>query len=529
LRTVTPARPQAPGRPRRRLTTALAPLAAVALLVGVLPPASAATAGWAQWGPLTGGGGAWASTVQLPAPGFPAAAMTSTSRANAQIPTGASTFLRAATPPGAVYGSSQNNSYVTLRPAQESPSIPSVTTYTFASPTPQAGWAVVLGDIDADRVTVSATAADGAAVPSADIDRWFEGAFNATPSGTDVPIWDAATSTLTGNALAADTEGASGWFEPDVSLATLTFTFEARSGAPVYQTWFASRAQEVGGTLSDVSTGATCGPGGTGLTLSSPAGAVASTTAGPDGTYSFGDVALRSDWTVTVTPPAGCTVVDGATIAVDSTGPEGDDASRGDASLDAVAVVAVEVGGSVVDGDGDPLPSVDVTVTRPDGSTAVDSTDADGSWTVPENPVGEGYAVEVEVPQGYEPGPDGVVREGLTVTADGLPPLDFVLLAVVDPEPTQPPTTTPPPVDPPSPTDSPTSPPPSAGPAPSDPPTASATPSPSRPGGAGGTGGRLPDTGADGDALPWAVGLVAAGAVLLTGATLRRRQDLHRS
>lgn len=102
MRIVSPARPRAPRRPRRRLTATLAPLAALALLVGVLPPASAATAGWAQWTPLTGGGRIYASTVQLPAPGFPVAAMTSTSRANAQIPTGASTFLRAATPPGAV-------------------------------------------------------------------------------------------------------------------------------------------------------------------------------------------------------------------------------------------------------------------------------------------------------------------------------------------------------------------------------------------------------------------------------------------
>ncbi|TGO03878.1 MSCRAMM family protein [Serinibacter arcticus] len=524
-------RPTRSHRLRRRLTATLVPLGAIGLLLGAGAPASAATAGWAQWGPLTGDGGAYASTVQLPAAGFPAATMTSTSRSDAQLPSGATTFLRPATPPGAVYGTSRGSRYVTLRPVQDNPSVPSVTTYTFAAPTPQAGWTFVLGDIDADQVTVSATTPDGAAVAPEVVDRWFQGAFNSTPSGTDVPTWDAATATLTGNALAQDTAGASGWFEPDVSLATLSFTFAARSGFPVYQTWFASRAQEVGGTLTDVSADGTCGVDGAALTLSSPAGQVATATAAADGTYSFGDVAMRSDWAITVTPPAGCAVVGDAAIAVDSTGDEGDDASRGDASLDAVAVAEVAVGGSVVDGDGAPLPSVDVTVTRPDGSTAIDETDADGAWVVPENPVGEGYAVEVELPQGYTPGPDGAVREGLTLTEAGLPPLDFVLIADAVPEPTDPPappTDPPTPTDPPSPTDPPTSPPPTAGPAPSDPPTASASPTPP-PSRSGGTGGRLPATGADGDALPWAAGLVAAGSALLTVATLRRHRDARRS
>ena len=63
------------------------------------------------------------------------------------------------------------------------------------------------------------------------------------------------TRTLVGNAAASDTFGATGWFEPTVSLSTLTFTYTRRSGFPVYQTWFASVARTIGGTVTEVGAG----------------------------------------------------------------------------------------------------------------------------------------------------------------------------------------------------------------------------------------------------------------------------------
>jgi hypothetical protein len=415
---------------RRRLLVPL--LAVVAMLLSTAAPAAAATTSWAVWDDLSGAGGAYSTTMRLQAPGFPAARMTSDSRASAQLPSGTSTFLRPATPPGAAYGSSAGNRYVNLRPAADNASSPSTTTYTFDTATPDAGWAFVLGDIDADRVRVTATDAGGAAVPAEVVDRWFRGTFNYAPGGSDLPTWDPATSTLTGNPAAADTEGASGWFEPDVPLSSLTTTFTWRSGFPVYQTWFASRAQAVGGTVTDVSAVPGCDLTSTTLELVGPDGGVVATAAADaDGAFTFGDVAMRSDWRVRQTPPAPCVVSGDAEVGVDNTGAEGAPESR--AAL-AVQAAVHTVSGVVRDGDGEPLEAVEVTLTPPEGDeTESVATEEDGAYAFPDTVDGEGYVVEALVPEGYEPGPAGATVE---VDVDGrdVTVPDIVLVEVAQEE-----------------------------------------------------------------------------------------------
>ncbi|MCY7395071.1 MAG: hypothetical protein LH468_02780 [Nocardioides sp.] len=70
-----------------------------------------------------------------------------------------------------------------------------------------------------------------------------------------------------GNAAATNTDGAAGWFEPDIRLRSLTFVFTRRAGFPVYQTWFLSRARPLGGTVDDVSATGACPVQSTTLTL----------------------------------------------------------------------------------------------------------------------------------------------------------------------------------------------------------------------------------------------------------------------
>ena len=185
-----------------------------------------------------------------------------------------------------------------LRARADTPTGSSTTTYAFDAPTPDTGWGFALGDIDADQVALSATDATGAAVATAEIDSSFAGTFNYA-GRADQPTWSTTTATLAGNAAALDTDGAAGWFEPDIRLTSLTLTFTRRAGFPVYQTWFVSRARPVGGTVEDVSTVGECPPGDATLRLLSPSGtALATTTPAADGSYSFGELATQAGYSV---------------------------------------------------------------------------------------------------------------------------------------------------------------------------------------------------------------------------------------
>jgi len=372
--------------------------------------------------------------MQLPAPGFPGADVASDSRSGSVgVQSGASVWLGPNTPVGQVFGSSQDRPYLNLRPKADNATAPSRTTYTFDSPTPPAGWAFVLGDIDADAVAVSAKDATGGDVSVAQLG--FAGAFNLCdtsprPGGCsasvgDVPTWNPGTRTLTGNPTATDTFGASGWFRPTVSLSSLTLTFTRRSGFPVYQTWFASLARTISGTVTDVSSVGSCALTGVTVNLTGPDGAVLATTH-PDaaGAYTFGTYATRPDYLVSVEPGPGCAVVGAVEKVVDNV------TSDGTADFDVRAIVPQPVSGQVRTSDGAPVPGVTVTLHLPDSSTKTITTDADGRYLFDDDAPGSGYFVSIDVPAGYTTTTDQ--RPPFAIASAAITDEDFVLIANPD-------------------------------------------------------------------------------------------------
>lgn len=365
----------------RRLRTVTAALTALALGGGLaLVGASSASADPAgHWGTFTLAGQARDYSGTMTLPGFPATTFESNAR-QATVISGNSTWQGPNTGPGAAYGSSRGNTYLNQRPLADAAGQPSVTTYTFATPTPGASsWSFVLGDVDADRVTIAATTQGGGTATAADLG--FSGVYNscsastaggwscpADPDGTtgrDVPSWDGASLTLTGNAGSVDTSGATAWFTPTVPLTSLTLTFERRSGFPVYQTWFANRTAAISGTAT--LDGAPI-PGAT-VTVTAPRGTLYTTTTAADGTYAFPELPVINDYRVAITPPPGA---DGtATItglSLNKT-PDGADAPRG---ADRVADFEFtspdgtsSIIGQVTDGTGKPAVDVPVVITDP--------------------------------------------------------------------------------------------------------------------------------------------------------------------
>lgn len=306
----------------RRLLGIAVLSAASALTLPATAAADTVDGAGGGWGELTLAGASQAYTGSLTlGGGFPTAVIASDARSASGVQTGASTFLNANTPIGAKYGTSKNSQYLNLRPKENNDAGPSTTTYTFDSPTPAGGWAFALGDIDADQVTVSATDATGAAVPVAGLG--FQGVFNycgGTPApcaaNTDVPTWD-GNGTLTGNAAAADSDGASAWFEPVAALTTLTFTYAQRAGLPIYQTWFASLANDVAGTVTGCPGAAGGGVAGVPVSLIGPAGnQVADTVTAADGSYSFTNFTAAPGYSIKATAAADC-ALDAASRPVD--------------------------------------------------------------------------------------------------------------------------------------------------------------------------------------------------------------------
>lgn len=398
----------------------------LALGVAFAAPASAATTtSWAAWQPLAGSAGAYTSSVAVAATPDIGATVTSDSRGGqVGVISGSSTWLSEGTPVGAKYGSSKDRSYLNLRPKADNATSPSTTTYSFAAPTPTSGWTFVLGDIDADAVRVQAVAPDGHVLDAAELG--FRGGFNycgpgvagkpsCTGDDTDVPTWDASTLTLTGNAAAADTSGASAWFEPSTPIRSLTFEFTRRAGFPVYQTWFASLARDVTGQVADQVDGPLAGAT---LTLTDYNGVVvATTTSGADGSYSFPGLVATDGYTVSVSAPDGKIAVSPVTQAADLT--------TADAVVDFEVreIIPVPVSGRVTDRSGAPVAGVTVTV---GGQTAV--TGADGRYLFDQ--VGEGdYTATITTPDGYtiiSSPPPFTVPEGVETPITGV---DFQLAA----------------------------------------------------------------------------------------------------
>lgn len=207
-------------------TLACAALAAtlVATTANAVTPTATTpiTAGaWANWS-VSGA----TATATFAGTAFPTASITSTGQ-SLSTASGASTYLGTRTPIGAVYGSSVNRPYLSAGFS----STPATVTITFAATPTPGTWAFALGDVDAERVTISARDAAGQPL---DVSVWHRGSFN-NGAGTDAPTWTSP-DLIGGN---ADTSGASAWFQPTqpVKTITLTHTRLPVGGIPSYQLW----------------------------------------------------------------------------------------------------------------------------------------------------------------------------------------------------------------------------------------------------------------------------------------------------
>ncbi len=384
-------------------------LTIVACVLAAAAAGAATSRGLAVWDPVTGGPGAFTTAVELPGLGYPQARVT-TSAASASLSSGASTWFGASTAPGQVLGSSRDRPYLTLSPAANNATSPSVTTYEFPGDVP-IGWSLVVGDIDSDEVQVSAILADGSRASTAQLG--FQGTFNPCdssprPSGCstsdpkDQPSWDPTTATLRGNATGRNTYGASGWFTPTVPLRSLTLTFTWRTGLPIFQTWLGAVARDVEGTVSSPDG---CDVSATLLQLLDAQDRVlADTRPDADGSYRFTGVAATDAFRVRVGGvPTGCTATGPLDRPVDLRSAD----DRVDVVLARDAAATGVIAGTVTEeGTGDPVAGVDVTLrpTEDPASEPVTTTsDEDGAYTLPPVPPGI-YEVTVDPPTGHEAG-----------------------------------------------------------------------------------------------------------------------------
>ncbi|RKR76181.1 carboxypeptidase-like regulatory domain-containing protein [Frondihabitans australicus] len=475
-------------RTRVGLAAALGVVAAAALVVAQGGAAEAAQQNVYGTFSLSGTTTAYSGTVTL-AGGFPATSFTSTSR-QATVVSGASTWLAPSTPVGAVYGSSRNRPYLNQRPKADNPTSPAVTTYTFATPTPASGWSFVLGDIDADSATISATDVNGQPVPVGGLG--FQSVFNychqtGGPSCDsanlhDVPAWQPGTTsgTLVGNTGATDTEGASGWFSPNVALKSLTITYTQRSGFPVYQTWFVTKTQAASGTVTvngDPYGGAT-------VTITDASGAVvATTTSAGDGTWSVPALVSTDGYHVSVETPPGAQ--DQPPLAFDTL-----DADTPGLNVN-YDIPPITVTTTVAGADGQPAADEPIVITRDgDDAPAVTTTTGDS---------GE-LTADLLPSQTYTAILDGATDQPITFTTG-------TTSGAIDPlvQPAPPTTTTPPGSTPPG----------------STPPPATVAPA---------QNGAAPELAFTGSEAAWPAGL-GGGALVLTGVVLvlvaRRRRAVR--
>ena len=294
-----------------RRAAALLPLslaAAAALVFGaaVAPASAAPSDGYASW-TVAGTTGAYTGTVALPA-GFPVTTVTSTSRSFATS-SGNSSWLPASSPAGLLVGSSQGKPYVSINPTTTT--VPSTTTFSFATPTPAGVWGAAFGDIDAESLTISATDATGAPVAAADLGvtsfNYCDGTPNSCAAQTAPLVLPTLTSTAT-TVSAEDplcpttpancnTQGGSVWIAPLVPLSTLSIVSTYKSGSPAAQMWFASVARTVAGvvTLGELPPVV--------VQLIEPDGdVVASTTTAADGSFTLPPVVPSASYSLRIDP-----------------------------------------------------------------------------------------------------------------------------------------------------------------------------------------------------------------------------------
>jgi hypothetical protein len=215
---------------------------------------------------LAGTGGAYTATAGEEPIAFPQVSVTSTSGGPASVGSGASTWIPAGTPFGTRFGSSQDRPYLSLRPAADRTDAPSVTTFTFASPTPVGSWALALGDIDAEALEVRGTDADGGPLTGAQVGlvevfNYCNASPRSSACGGQSEPYPLPTTAVAGDRVTleetgcpvdptrCDTTGASAWVSPTVPIRTLTVTSTWRQGSPSYQAWLAVERRELSGAV----------------------------------------------------------------------------------------------------------------------------------------------------------------------------------------------------------------------------------------------------------------------------------------
>lgn len=373
--------------------TVLAAVAALAVAVTAPGAAQAqtATGNWAEWSDLSGSARDYSGTVTLgTAPNVEAEFTSDSMGGGVGRISGASTWLSEGTPVGAKYGSSEDHPYLNLRPNVNNASSPSTTTYKFGTPTGAGFFAFTLGDIDADKVQIKAKDADGNDLSAAQLG--YQGSFNycsaASPGGPScsnmddtLPLWNPATTTLTGRDDATDKDGAAGWFEPTVGLSELTLIFTHRSGFPVYQTWFSSMGCDITGTVSD-SESSDPVEGATVNLFDANDKLLDSATTGADGTYTFPNYSMGASYNLEVVAPDGMIVEGEHEKTTDlSTCP-------GEVDFTVREIVPVEVSGEVKAQCGTPIDDAVVTLTLEDGTVRTTTTNSEGTYWFDGVPVG---------------------------------------------------------------------------------------------------------------------------------------------
>ncbi len=215
---------------------ALAGILSLSIIAGgaVLLPALTSSSGAADG---SGVYGTWSldpadrsrGTVDFTGSLFPQAQLTSSGQ---NLSTSTSQVLKDTTPFGMSYGASTGRNYLSV--GLQGGVARANVTLTFDEPPVPGTYGLVMGDVDAENVILSATDASGQAV---DVSEWNGTEFNYA-GGTDLPRWDAATGTITGNG--SDTAGASMWIVPSAAVRTITLTQTRTSGFPAYQLWIAA-------------------------------------------------------------------------------------------------------------------------------------------------------------------------------------------------------------------------------------------------------------------------------------------------
>jgi len=313
-----------------RLRVAIAAIAALvlgssAIVVGGSSVGAVTTPGaaYAEFTAPAGANPSWTSSLSMPgAAGFPSATI-ATNSLSPSVPSGASTWLSAATPFGTQFASSQNQKYLNFSPTTGQAM--STTVITFATPTPVTGWGFSFGDVDAETIGVSALDASGAPVSASDLG--FQSAFNlcnipspkpSACSGVvtfDTPNWVPGSNSgaLQGNGV--DSVGASGWFMPLIPIRTLTITNTNLSGIPTANLWIASNLRVIAGTVTQPETP----PETTTTTTEAPTTTSSSTTTSSTSSTTTTTIAPTTTTTIEPTPNPD-PVVDAIIEVVDSTG-----------------------------------------------------------------------------------------------------------------------------------------------------------------------------------------------------------------